>query len=128
MLVEPVSVNVVETLTMERDELQTVLNFRLACDAAFIEGQLARSIGLDLGANPYSGLLPAERICPERALQDFHFPWIMGWRAAHEQDAVDALMVAAQAATRDGTVVPLCLAGEGLRDAVATLLERRVKL
>lgn len=111
-------------------EARQTLDFRTACDAAYVEGQLARSTGLDIGVNPYVGYERAERLCGEgtrRTLQEFHLPWMMGWRAADEQDAVDALLVAAQASTRDGTVTPACPAGEGLREAVAALLARRVK-
>jgi hypothetical protein len=116
-----------------REELIEVrhrLDFRSACDAACIEGQLARSTGLDIGVNPYVGYERAERLCGEgtpRTMQEFHLAWMMGWRAADEQDAIDALLVAAQASTRDGTVTPACPAGEGLREAVAALLARRVK-
>jgi hypothetical protein len=111
----------------EVDKRQGLIDFRIACDAAYTEGVLARSIGVDIGANPYVGFEPAERICPGRMLGDFHLAWMLGWRAADEQDAIDALVVAAEAATRGGTVTPACPAGEGLREAVAALMARRLR-
>jgi hypothetical protein len=111
----------------EVDKRQGMLGFRIACDAVYTEGVLARSVGMDLGSNPYVGFEPAERICPGRMLGDFHLAWMLGWRAADEQDAIDALVVAAEAATRGGTVTPACPAGEGLREAVAALMARRLR-
>ena len=110
------------------EENIAIISFRQACDAAYTEGTLARAIGMDLGANPYVGDEPATRICPDRTMGEFHLPWMLGWRAADERDAVDALIVAAEAATRGGTVTPACPAGEGLREAVAALMARRLKL
>jgi hypothetical protein len=109
------------------EKRQAMLDFRIACDAVYTEGVLARSVGMDLGSNPYVGFEPAERICPGRMLGDFHLAWMLGWRAADEQDAIDALVVAAEAATRGGTVTPACPAGEGLREAVAALMARRLR-
>jgi hypothetical protein len=116
-----------ESLERANGENIAILSFRMACDAAHVEGQLARSVGMDLGANPYVGDEPATRICPDRTLGEFHIPWMLGWREADEQDAIDALVVAAEAATRGGTVTPACPAGEGLREAVAALMARRLR-
>lgn len=90
------------------EELRARLAFRERCDAVYTEGVSARSFGFGLDANPY---LDREK--------DFAVPWMLGWRAADEQAAVDALVIAATAATRGGTVAPLCTGGEQLREAVA---------
>lgn len=107
--------------------LRASLAFREACDAAHVEGVQARIIGAELDANPYVGDEPAERICPSRPRKDFQVPWMIGWRMADERAALDALVEAAQASTRDGTVTPACPAGEALREAVAAYLARRVQ-
>jgi hypothetical protein len=109
----------------ELRERDLLLRFREACDAAYAEGQIARSIGLDIHQNPYVGEGPAERISPDHRLIDFHIPWILGWRHADEQGSVDQILAVAQAATRDGRVTPACPQGDALREAVVAYLARK---
>jgi hypothetical protein len=118
-----------DALSIQRMETATVrkqLAFREACAAVHVEGVLARQIGLPLDANPYHGNAPAERVSPGHRLGDFTFAWSLGWQEADEREAIDALIIAARAATREGRATPACPAGENLREAVEAYLGRRV--
>lgn len=99
-------------------QLQSTLDFRIACDSVYLEGILARQVGFDAEKNPYMG--DGERHGFRAG--DLWVPWMLGWRAADAQDATDEIVAAARAATRDGTVIPACPSGENLRAAVERLV------
>ena len=110
---------------METRLAREQVTFREACDAAFVEGTIARQVGAPLDADPYVGEEPAS-ICPHVKRSDLWGPWALGWREADERWALDELIVAAVAATNQGRTVPACPAGNMLREAVEAYLARQV--
>lgn len=70
-------------------DARDALLWRQRCDEAYVSGQLSRSIGADVTQNPYY-TLPEDH--PDRQL---HFPWTMGWNAAHERALLGAVYVGA---------------------------------